>query len=136
MVLYFSPLLPVVIPKLRSWLTARPELEGAVVKVSDRVISGATRLVRVMDGAGSGQENTIDTPSLRVSVRVSDGLENASDALDELVALVRAFFDGPAADGEPVTWSRVSLSPVSVDAPTGSIEKYLVVDLRRHGAEL
>lgn len=134
MVLYFSPLLPIVIPKVRAWLAAR--VDGDAPKVSDRVIAGAPRLVRVMEGAGGAHVDTIDTPTLRVSVRVSDGLTDAGGALDDLVALVRAYFDGPAADGEPVTWSKVTSGPVPVEAPTGSIEKYLVVDLRRHGVEL
>lgn len=131
MSVYFEPLLPLVIPKLRVWLGER--VVG--VKVSDRVIAGE-RLVRVMEGSGGARVELLDTPTLRVAVRVSDGLPDAQQALDLLVALVRAYFDGPVADGAPVTWSRVTSGPVPVESPTGTLEKYLVVDLRRRGSEL
>ena len=136
MSVYFSPLLPAVIPKLGAWLRARPELAGAELAVSDRWLPRAYS-VRVMLGAGSGRVDLLDLPALRVGIRVSDAVDDQVAAAEQLTALVRAYFDGPAADGDPVTWSRVTAGPVPVDeAPTGVLEHYLVVDLRRRAAEL
>ncbi|MCW4458185.1 hypothetical protein [Microbacterium sp. MPKO10] len=131
MTVIFSSLTGAVIPKLDAMLKARPESYASGVTVADAVVAKKKRIVTVVQGPGSGSYNTLDDSMLRVNVRADDEYD-----AEDLTLLVRALFEGPLVDGDPITYSTVNAGPVPVPNDTDLFQWYFVVDVGRRGREL
>lgn len=126
----FSSLTGAVIPKLRGLLAARSEPFAAGVTVADSTVADVSRMVTVVQGPGTGTFNTLDDTTLRVNVY--DGGEYDAE---DLALLVRALFEGPLVDGDPITYSNVNAGPVRVPNDTDLYQWYMVIDVGRRGRE-
>lgn len=126
-VLVLEPLAALARPKLAAWLQERDEplLDGGVVT---KATTDDDLAILVLDGTPGARRNLLAQNELRVRVRARDSEFDADDT-NRIASLVRAFFDGPLADGDPVTFTRVETGPSEVAGITGYLERYLVVSV-------
>lgn len=128
--LRFSSLQAIVIQRVQLFLDSRPEPEAAGVKVRSKRI-GSVPTVTINQAAGPGEADTLDDSGVRVNVYHSN-----PERAEDLAILVRAFFDGPLADGLPIVRSRVTAGPIEIDSETNDSQWYFVADIRRRGEPL
>lgn len=137
MTVLFTSLVAAVIPKLDALLVARPEPFTGSVLVTNRMVANRNRVVTVSQGPGSGAFDTLDDTTLRVNVYVKEVKNSNSEAdAEDLALMVRALFEGPLRDGDPITYARVTAGPVEVQNATGFHQWYSVVDLTRRGTQI
>lgn len=129
----YSSLATLIIPKLRSWLNARPEAYAHGVWVTNKLVPNKTRIITVVRGPSTGAFDTLDSASLRVNIRDPD-----EATAEDLTDLTRAFFESTsgAIDGNPITWAKVTAGPLEIENTTNTHQWYFVVDTIRRGSPL
>lgn len=131
----YPDLTAVHIVKLQAMLAASGAPYADGVKVSNRVLPGASRMVTVQTIGGTGASDTIDREYHVVNIYADD----EGDASD-LAALTRAYITargtGTVCDGDPVVFTGINVHPAPVETVDETYRWRMVVELRRRGVQL